>query len=119
MPAFQIGDGRCFVLFVRPVEDKKSEETRPCRFEHGPGIRQELNLMFVAFVVRRATQFGWRIPEVETCFPGVTVEDSDFLEVMGRTALKARNCFAAASELFNVCFERDSRRKLAWFMGRH
>lgn len=51
-------------------------------------------------------------------FIGIAVADSDFLVVTGRTSLKARSCFAAASELFNVCLERDSRSRAAWLMGK-
>jgi hypothetical protein len=75
--------------------------------------------VLVAFVVRRAAQLGRGLGEVEAGFVGVGVENSEFLLVIGRTALKASNCFAAASEFFNKCFERDSRNCMAWFMGRH
>jgi hypothetical protein len=75
--------------------------------------------LLVALVVRWAAQLGWWPGEEEVVFRGVAAEDSEFLVVIGRTALKARSCFAAASELFNVCLERDSRSSVARFMGGH
>ncbi len=75
--------------------------------------------MLVPFVVRRSAQFFRRSREAKSEFFDVGSEDSELFMEIGRTALKARNCFAAASELFNVCFERDSRSRLAWFMGGH
>ena len=75
--------------------------------------------MFVSFVVGCAIQFGRRCLEDESALFCADSEDSEFLVVIGRTALKARNCFAAASELCNKCFERDSRSSVAWFMGGH
>ena len=75
--------------------------------------------MFVSFVVGRADQRGWRTGKEEIVLPGVISENSDFFDEIGRTALKARNCFTAASEVFNKCFERDSRSKVIWFMAGH
>ena len=75
--------------------------------------------MLVSLVVGRAFQVGWRFGKVEAGFLGVGAEYSEFLVVIGSTALKARSCFAAAAEVFNVCFERDSRSSVAWFMGGH
>ena len=40
----------------------------------------------------------------------------EFVET-GRTALKARNCLAAASKFCNKFLERDSRNSAAWFIG--
>ena len=75
--------------------------------------------MLVSLVVRRLAQRGWRIGEEEAGFFSVGVEDSEFFVVIGRTALKARNCFAAASELCNKCLERDSRSREACVMAGH
>lgn len=65
--------------------------------------------MLVAFVVGWAVQRGWRTREDVSALFDVVAENSDFLDEIGKTSLKARNCFAAASELFNKCFERESR----------
>ena len=73
--------------------------------------------MFVSFVVGGAAQFGRRILEDESALLCIGAEDSEFLVEIGRTSLKARNCFAAASELCNKCFERDSRSSVACLMG--
>ena len=70
-------------------------------------------------LVGRPDQFDRRGMEEESAFFGVLSENSEFLVEIGRTALKARNCFAAASELFNGCFKRDSRSGVAWFMSGH
>jgi len=53
--------------------------------------------MLVALVFGRAAQFFRGRSEEEASFPGVAPEDGDFLVEIGRTALKARNCFTAAS----------------------
>jgi hypothetical protein len=89
--------------------------------EAAVGIRSRKipDLVLVALVVRRAAQFVRSDREEEAALVGVVAEDSEFLVVIGRTALKARSCFAAASELFNVCLERDSRSSVARFMGGH
>ena len=60
-------------------------------------LRVKPNLMLISLVVRRAVQVGWFVGKVEAGFFGVGAEDSEFLVVIGRTALKARNCFTAAS----------------------
>lgn len=73
--------------------------------------------MFVSFVVGCPVQFDRRGLEDESALVCAGAEDSEFLVVIGRTALKACNCFEAASELCNKCFERDSRSSVAWFMG--
>ena len=52
-------------------------------------------------------------------FSGVLPEDAEFFELMGWAALNTRNCFAAASEFRNMCFERDSRSSVIWFMGKY
>ena len=76
-------------------------------------------LVLVAFLVGRAAQFvRWGLEE-EALLGCDMAEDSEFLVEIGSTALKARNCFAAASELCNKCLERDSRRSVAWSMGGH
>jgi len=75
--------------------------------------------MLVSFLVGNAAQFVRWILEEEVLLCSDLAEDGEFLVVIGRTSLKARNCFAAASELCNKCLERDSRRSAAWFMGGH
>jgi hypothetical protein len=116
VPALQIGDGRGFLLLVGPVDDQQAEEIRPSGFEDSLGAGKIPDLVLVALVVGRAAQLGRWLGEEEAVFRGIAAEDSEFLAVIGRTALKARNCFAAASELFNVCLERDSRSSVARFM---
>ena len=101
------------------MDDEKSEEVRPSCFEHRLGPLQIPDLVFVSFLVRSAAQFVRRGLEEEPLLVGDLVEDSEFLMEIGSTALNARNCFAAASELCNKCLERDSRRSVAWFMNGH
>ncbi len=101
------------------MDDEEAEKIGPSGFEETGGFREEPYLMLVALVVGWTTQFGRRFYELEAEFLGVVREDSEFLVEIGRTALKTRSCFTAAAELFNVCFERDSRSSLAWFMGGH
>ncbi len=91
----------------------------PSGLQHGFGIGPIPDLVFVAFFVRNPAQFVRRGLEEEVLLRGELAEDSEFLVEIGRTALKARNCLAAASELCNKCLERDSRRSVAWFMGGH
>lgn len=118
-PAFQISDRRGLVFLILPMNHQESVKTRPSGFEKTGGIRQIPNLMLVAFVVGRAAQLWRPGSKEELLFFGVAVEDLEFFEEMGRTALKTSNCFAAASEFFNVCLERDSRSREAWIMGGH
>lgn len=96
-PALQVGDGGGFGLVVRPMNDEQSEEVGPGGFQHGLGIGQKPDLVLVAFLVRDAAQFVRRGLEEEPLLVGGLVEDSEFLVEIGSTALKARNCFAAAS----------------------
>jgi hypothetical protein len=70
----------------------------------------------VPLLIRRTTQRFGRCSEDEPSLGCVSSKNTDFLEVMGRTALKTRNCFAAATEFFNMCLERYSRRSAIWFM---
>jgi len=112
-----IGDRRGFVLLMGPVDHQQSEKVGPSGFEVGLRCLVEPDLMLVALVVWRAAQFGRRPVEDESDFGGVAAEDGEFFVEIGRTALKARSCLTAASELFNVCFKRDSRSSVAWFMG--
>jgi hypothetical protein len=54
--------------------------------------------MLIALVVGRAAQVWEGVRQVaESSFSRIGAEDSDLFEVMGRTALKARSCFTAAS----------------------
>jgi hypothetical protein len=118
-PALQIVDGGRLRFLVRTMDDEKTEEIRPSRLQHGPCFRLEPNLMLVAFVVRRSAQEVRGLAEEESLFFRELAEDSEVLVEIGSTALKARNCFAAASELRNKCWERDSFRSEAWFMVGH
>ena len=98
---------------------QKPEEIRPRCLENVASFGLEPNLVFVAFVVRRAAQDGWCLVKEEPAFFRKLAEDSEVLAEIGRTSLKARNCFAAASELCNKCLERDSLSSKAWFMRGH
>lgn len=75
--------------------------------------------MLVSLFVGNLAQLDGRRFEEEALRVGDFEKQGEFLSVIGITALKARNCFAAASELCNKCLERDSRRSMAWFMGGH
>jgi hypothetical protein len=75
--------------------------------------------MFVSLLVGNTAQFVRLGLEEEVLFACDLSENGEFFSVIGITALKARNCFAAASELCNKCLERDSRSIMAWFMGGH
>ena len=75
--------------------------------------------MLVSLFVGNTAQFVRRGLEEDVLFRGELSENSELFLVIGRTALKARSCLAAASELCNKCLERDSRRSMAWFMGGH
>ncbi len=86
---------------------------------HQDEIRIEPDLVLVPLIVGSPAQLGRRLCEDKSFFRGIGSEDGKFLEVMGRTALKTRNCLAAASELVNVCLERDSRSSVIWFMAGH
>jgi hypothetical protein len=101
------------------MHDEHAEEVRPGGFEVAFGSWLIPNLMLVALFVGNPAQLVWRSLEEEVLPEGDFEEDGEFLSVIGITALKARNCFTAASELCNKCLERDSRRSAAWFMGRH
>ena len=54
-------------------------------------------LVLFSFLVRSAAQFVRRGLEEEPLLVGDLVEDTEFLVEIGSTALKRRNCFAAAS----------------------
>jgi hypothetical protein len=97
MPALQVVDGRGFVFLVGSVDDEQAEEVGPGGLEIGSGFLLEPDLMFVSFVVGCPVQFDRRGLEDESVLFCVGAEDSEFLVEIGRTALKARNCFAAAS----------------------
>ena len=97
MPALQIGDGGRLVFLVGPVNDEKPEKVGPSGFEVGFRFLLEPDLVFVSFVVGSLIQFDRRGLEDESVLFCVGAEDSEFLVEIGRTALKARNCFAAAS----------------------
>lgn len=113
LPALQIVNGRGFVFLAGTMNDKRSKKVGPSGLEEDLPGRKVPNLVLVALFVRCTTQFRRRFGEVEAPLFGIGTKNSEFLAVIGRTALKARSCFAAASELFNVCFERDSRSSVA------
>jgi len=96
-PTLQIGDGRCFGIFVVPMDDTHSKKVRPSGFEVAVGIGSKPDLMLIAFIVGWTTQFSRRGVQVEVFFTDVVPENSEFFLVIGRTSLKARNCFTAAS----------------------
>lgn len=73
------------------------EEVGPSDLQHRFLVLKEPDLMLVALVVGRTAQFCRWSPEAEAVLADVVVEDADFLVEIGRTALKARNCFTAAS----------------------
>jgi len=75
--------------------------------------------MLGSFLVGDAAQLDRWLLEEKSLLCGDLAEDGEFFVVIGRTSLKARNCFTAASELCNKCLERDSRRSVAWFMKGH
>lgn len=79
------------------MNDEQAEEVRPGCFEDGLGLGPIPDLVFVAFLVGGAAQFVRRGFEEEALLFGVLAEDGEFFVVIGRTSLKARNCFTAAS----------------------
>ncbi len=97
LPAFQIGDGRGFGFLMGAVNDEEAEEVWPCGFEVGGLVFIKPDLMLVALLVGGAAQLVWRGAEDEAGFIGIGAENSEFLLVIGRTSLKARNCFTASS----------------------
>lgn len=53
--------------------------------------------MPVSLLIGSPVQIGRRIGEEEAFFLREVSENSEFFAVMGRTSLKARNCFTATS----------------------
>ena len=101
------------------VGGKWHDSGGPSGLEEAVGFFKKPDLMFVPLVVGRAAQRGWWVGAEVAVLPAAVAENSEFLDEIGRTALKARNCFTAPSEHFNKCFERDARSKVIWFMGRN
>jgi hypothetical protein len=53
--------------------------------------------MLVSLLVRSSIQFVRRGRDDETGLVGIVAENSEFLGVIGRTSLKARNCLTASA----------------------
>lgn len=118
-PTLQLVDRRGLGFLILAMDDKQAEKVPPSGFQETGRICQEPHLMLVPLIIRSPAQFGRWLREDEFLLGGVGPEDGEFFEVMGRTALKTRNCLAAASELVNVCLERESRSSVIWFMAGH
>jgi len=54
-------------------------------------------LVLVSLLIGSPIQFGRRIGEEEAFFLREGSKNSEFFMVIGRTSLKARNCFTATS----------------------
>lgn len=84
-------DGGYFGLLMGAVDDEQPEKAGPSGLEEAVGFFKKPNFMFVPFVVGRAAQRGGRAGEEVAGVPGAVAENSEFFDVIGRTALKARN----------------------------
>jgi hypothetical protein len=96
-PALEVVDRGGTTFLAGTMDQQQSEKIGPRRLENRFLMTEEPDLMLVALVVGRSAQFFRRSFEEETVFVDIVEEDSDFLVEIGRTALKARNCFTAAS----------------------
>lgn len=95
------------------------EETGPRGLQERSGFLSKPNLMLIPLVGGWPTQLRRLVFDEETLFVGVAVEDVQFLFVMGRTALKTSNCFAASAEFFKMCLERESLKVCGFHMWGH
>jgi len=97
VPTLQIVDGRCLALLVGTVNDEQTKKVGPGGLEKTLCIGKVPDLMFIALLVRQATQV-WRGGfNEEVPFRDVAEEDGEFLVEIGSTSLKTRNCFTAAA----------------------
>lgn len=96
-PALEVVARGGAAFLTGTMDHQQTEKIGPRRFEDRFLMTDEPDLMFVALVVGRSAQFFRRRFKEETAFSTPVEEDSDFLVEIGRTALKARNCFTAAS----------------------
>ena len=97
MPTLQVSDGRSLGVLIVTVDNPQAEKIGPSGLEVAVGTVEEPDLMLVSFLVGWSAQFRGGGAQVEVFFPREGSENSEFFLVMGRTSLKTRNCFTAAS----------------------